>query len=63
MLPLLHLAQEQDGWVSPQGIEEVAEFLGLAPAQVLGTCCFYTMYKRAPVGSSSSRCARTCRAS
>lgn len=46
VLPLLHLAQEQDGWVSPEAIDEVAEIVGLAPAQVLGTCSFYTMYKR-----------------
>ena len=46
MLPLLHLAQEQDGWVSPEAIDEVAELVGLEPAQVLGTCSFYTMFKR-----------------
>jgi len=46
VLPLLHLAQEQDGWVAPDAIEEVAGLVGLEPAQVLGTCSFYTMYKR-----------------
>jgi NADH-quinone oxidoreductase subunit E len=46
VLPLLHLAQEQDGWVSPEAIGEVAALVGLEPAQVLGTCSFYTMYKR-----------------
>jgi NADH-quinone oxidoreductase subunit E len=46
VLPLLHLAQEQDGWVSPEAIDEVADIVGLEPAQVLGTCSFYTMYKR-----------------
>ena len=46
VLPLLHLAQEQDGWVSPDAISEVAGLVGLEPAQVLGTCSFYTMYKR-----------------
>ena len=49
-LPLLHLVQDRDGWVTPQGIEDVAEFLGLTPALVLGTCSFYTMFKLAPVG-------------
>jgi NADH-quinone oxidoreductase subunit E len=49
-LPLLHLVQERDGWVTPKGIEDVAEFLGLTPALVLGTCSFYTMFKTAPVG-------------
>ena len=50
VLPLLHLAQDQDGWVSPEAMKEIAGLLGLAPAQVLGTCSFYTMFKRAPVG-------------
>jgi len=49
-LPLLHMVQDRDGWVTPQGIEDVAEFLGLTPALVLGTCSFYTMFKTAPVG-------------
>ncbi|HEX6312507.1 MAG TPA: NAD(P)H-dependent oxidoreductase subunit E [Acidimicrobiia bacterium] len=50
VLPLLHLAQDQDGWVSPEAMEEIAELVDLAPAQVLGTCSFYTMFKREPVG-------------
>ena len=50
VLPLLHLAQDQDGWVTPEAMKEIAELLDLTPAQVLGTCSFYTMFKRAPVG-------------
>jgi NADH-quinone oxidoreductase subunit E len=46
VLPLLHLALEQDGWVSPEAIDEVAGMVGIEPAQVLGTCSFYTMFKR-----------------
>jgi NADH-quinone oxidoreductase subunit E len=49
-LPLLHLAQDQDGWVKPEAIEEIGHILDLTPAQVLGVCSFYTMYKREPVG-------------
>jgi len=49
-LPLLHLAQDQDGWVTPEAMEEIAELLDLTPAVVLGTCSFYTMFKRAPIG-------------
>jgi NADH:ubiquinone oxidoreductase subunit E len=49
-LPLLHLAQEQDGWVSPDAMREIGEILDLTPAQVLGVCSFYTMFKREPVG-------------
>lgn len=51
VLPLLHLAQDQDGYVTPDAIEEVADLLDLTPALVLGTCSFYTMFKREPVGS------------
>lgn len=50
VLPLLHLAQDQDGWVTPEAMREIAALLDLAPAQVLGTCSFYTMLKREPVG-------------
>lgn len=50
VLPLLHLVQDRDGWVSPQGMEDVAELLGLTPALVLSTCSFYTMFKLEPVG-------------
>jgi NADH-quinone oxidoreductase subunit E len=49
-LPLLHLAQDQDGWVTPGAMVEIAELLDLTPALVLGTCSFYTMFKRQPVG-------------
>ena len=31
-------------------MEEIAELLGLTPALVLGTCSFYTMFKREPIG-------------
>ena len=50
LLPLLHLAQDRDGWVTPAAMEEVAELVHLTPAQVLGVCSFYTMLKREPVG-------------
>jgi NADH-quinone oxidoreductase subunit E len=50
MLPLLHLAQDQDGWLTPEAMEEIAELLDMTPALVLGTASFYTMFKREPVG-------------
>ncbi len=50
VLPLLHLAQDQDGWVTDEAITEVAALVGLTRADVLGTCSFYTMFKREPVG-------------
>jgi NADH-quinone oxidoreductase subunit E len=50
MLPLLHLAQEQDGYLSDEGIAEVAEFTGTTPADVRGTAAFYDMFHLEPVG-------------
>ncbi len=51
MLPLLHLAQEQDGYLSEAGIEEVAELTGTTPADVRGTASFYDMFHLEPVGT------------
>ncbi len=50
LIPLLHLAQEQDGWVSDDAMIHIAELLDLTPSEVLGTCSFYEMFKREPVG-------------
>jgi len=50
ILPLLHLAQDQDGWVTPEAITQIGDLLDLTAAQVLGVCSFYTMLKREPVG-------------
>lgn len=50
MLPLLHLAQEQDGYLSDEGIAEVAELTGTTPADVRGTAAFYDMFHLEPVG-------------
>jgi NADH-quinone oxidoreductase subunit E len=49
-IPLCHLAQEQDGHLTEDAMEHIAELLGLAPAEVLGTASFYEMFKREPVG-------------
>jgi NADH-quinone oxidoreductase subunit E len=50
LIPLLHLAQEQDGWVAEDAMEHIAELVGITPAEVLGTCSFYEMFKLEPVG-------------
>src|SRR5258708_18236990 len=50
LIPLLHVAQEQDGWVAPDAMEHIAELLDIAPAEVLGTCSFYEMFRRKPIG-------------
>jgi len=50
MIPLLHLAQEQAGWITDDAMAEIAELVGTSSAEVLGTCSFYEMFKRSPVG-------------
>ncbi len=50
LLPLLHLVQSVDGYVSTRGIEFCADVLDLTPAQVSGVATFYTQYKRFPNG-------------
>ena len=50
LLPLLHLVQAEEGFVSEDGIEFCAEQLGLTHAEVTAVASFYTMYKRRPPG-------------
>jgi NADH-quinone oxidoreductase subunit E len=50
LIPLLHLAQEQNGYVSEEAMVHIAELVGITPAEVLGTASFYEMLKREPVG-------------
>jgi NADH-quinone oxidoreductase subunit E len=50
LLPLLHLVQSVQGYVSPAGIAFCAEQLGITKAEVGAVATFYTMYKRKPAG-------------
>jgi NADH-quinone oxidoreductase subunit E len=50
LIPILHVLQEQDGYLSEDGVEDVAQILGLAPAEVWGTATFYDMLHTEPVG-------------
>jgi NADH-quinone oxidoreductase E subunit len=50
LIPICHLAQEQDGWLRPEAIGEIAEIVGVTPAEVLGTASFYDMLHTEPVG-------------
>jgi NADH-quinone oxidoreductase subunit E len=50
LLPMLHLVQSEQGYVTPEGIGMCAELLGLTKAEVSAVSTFYTMYKRKPVG-------------
>jgi NADH-quinone oxidoreductase subunit E len=50
LIPVLHLAQEQDGYLSTEAMAHIAEVMGLTPAEVYGTASFYEMFKFEPVG-------------
>jgi len=50
LLPMLHLVQSVEGYVSSEGVELCADVLGLTKAEVGAVATFYTMYKRRPCG-------------
>jgi NADH-quinone oxidoreductase subunit E len=51
LIPLCHLAQEQDGWLTPEAMVEIAGLLGITAAEVQGTATFYDMLHTEPVGT------------
>jgi NADH-quinone oxidoreductase subunit E len=51
LIPLCHLAQEQDGWLRPEAMVEIAQLVGVTPAEVKGTATFYDMLHTEPVGT------------
>ncbi len=50
LLPMLGYAQERNGWVSDESMEQIAGALDLTPAYVISVATFYTMYNRHRVG-------------
>jgi NADH-quinone oxidoreductase E subunit len=50
LLPITHLFQEHEGFVSPQAMHATAEMLEITPAEVEGAVSFYTLFYRRPVG-------------
>jgi len=50
ILPALHLAQREFGYVSDEAIVYIAGLVGTSPAEIEGVASFYTMYNRRPVG-------------
>ena len=50
MLPLLNLAQEEEGWVSEDSMREIAKLLDLTPPKVYEVATFYTMLNLKPIG-------------
>ena len=51
LIPICHLAQEQDGWLRPEAMVEIADLVGVTPAEVRGTAAFYDMLHTEPVGT------------
>lgn len=50
LLPALHAAQDEKTWLSAETLEEVADYIGIHPAQAREVASFYTMYNLKPVG-------------
>ena len=50
VMPVLYLAQEQNGFISNEVIQEVANILEITPEEVLGVVTFYTMYHQKEMG-------------
>lgn len=50
LIPLLHLSQEQNGYVTREAMAHLAELVGVTPAEVYGTATFYEMFRFEPVG-------------
>ncbi|OFZ69412.1 MAG: hypothetical protein A3K03_00495 [Bdellovibrionales bacterium RIFOXYD1_FULL_44_7] len=55
LLPALHFAQDEFGWLSESTLDEIAEHLELHPAQVRETASFYTMFNLKPIGRNLIR--------
>lgn len=50
VMPVLYIAQEQNGYISGEAIEAIAKLLEITPQEVLGVVTFYTMYHKKPAG-------------
>jgi NADH-quinone oxidoreductase subunit E len=50
LLPALHMVQHEYGWIPPQAMQEIAEYLEIAPAEVIDTATFYEEYWLKPKG-------------
>ncbi len=50
LIPLCHLAQAEEGWLTPGAMDDIADLVGVDPTEVLGTATFYDMLHTEPVG-------------
>lgn len=51
VMAALIVAQDEQGWLSTQTMDFVAQYLGMAPVAVYEVASFYTMYNREPTGT------------
>lgn len=58
-LPLLHLVQEDQGYVSPEAIEWIAQKLELQPINIYELVTFYPMFRQKPIGRRHIKVCRT----
>lgn len=59
LLPIMHVAQEQFGWMSVPTMDMIAELLKLEPVEVYEVATFYTMFHLKPVGKHVIEYCRT----
>lgn len=50
LIPLVHLSQQQNGYVTQDAMRHVAELIDVTPAEVYGTASFYEMFRFEPTG-------------
>jgi len=50
LIPLLHISQEQNGYITREAMQHLGELVGVTSAEVYGTATFYEMFKFEPVG-------------
>jgi NADH-quinone oxidoreductase subunit E len=51
LIPLCHLAQQEEGWLTADAMVDIASLVGVTPTEVLGTASFYDMLHTEPVGA------------
>ncbi|MEY2957497.1 MAG: NADH-quinone oxidoreductase subunit [Actinomycetota bacterium] len=51
LIPLVHLSQEQNGYVTQEAMRHIAELVDVTPAEVYGTASFYEMFRFEPTGT------------
>jgi NADH-quinone oxidoreductase subunit E len=51
VMAALIIAQDEKGWLAPETMDFVAEYLGMPPVAVYEVASFYTMYNRGPIGT------------